>query len=620
MHSAVRDRDIEFESAFDRNSLAIYLSHKDPETDGRSWITEACIDVQDTGPRLFTRISCRQPRNSLQPFPRAPRFLSQIVKSVGASDAALLEGIPEQISGANVNGLTGLLTSDFRRLPVIVVSEDQRTDSFCVDANELASYLCGVAHVVTIDWVAARSLTEFLGSRELSVFHGGVRCYCPGLRPDDDIFKHKLWTREAISRLDAARRDGFLNWCVGHTFSVVTAQFEPFQMLSPSALRRRKEELDAVALASATAASAIEEVPPAAARVLTLSPEGGLPSGPAVSEHGPSGIPVPDESVKVAFAVNEETGVLEISGTPKLVEDLRFDIGDIRLIEGLFREASLHKLSALQTEVQRLEEMLREARDETAQKNSQIIRLEPFEQEALELKEEQKLLRGEYEAKDSAALKDFWDGFNMFFETAKTLASEAKRVKSQESTIEQIQEEIRRLKTTLYQRDRTIEALKGGNEFLDEPDPDPPSSWDEVVARAKVAMKYLTISDEIEECLQSCPFNSGIAESVERLLGILNSIAEESNDDCSLTERGLQIREHHFVGKNASFSDESDTNRRDFKSELTFKDPESPAKKIECTWHGKINQEQFRIHFEWPRPRGQRRIKVVYIGPKLTKH
>jgi len=28
---------------------------------------------------------------------------------------------------------------------------------------------------------------------------------------------------------------------------------------------------------------------------------------------------------------------------------------------------------------------------------------------------------------------------------------------------------------------------------------------------------------------------------------------------------------------------------------------------------------QFRIHFQWPKPKGQERLKIVYIGEKLTK-
>jgi hypothetical protein len=35
--------------------------------------------------------------------------------------------------------------------------------------------------------------------------------------------------------------------------------------------------------------------------------------------------------------------------------------------------------------------------------------------------------------------------------------------------------------------------------------------------------------------------------------------------------------------------------------------------------HGKISHRYFRLHFEWPVPSGAEQIKVLYIGPKLTK-
>jgi hypothetical protein len=57
-----------------------------------------------------------------------------------------------------------------------------------------------------------------------------------------------------------------------------------------------------------------------------------------------------------------------------------------------------------------------------------------------------------------------------------------------------------------------------------------------------------------------------------------------------------------------------------FKYELSFPDPDNNANKPDCTWHGKVKIAQFRIHFEWPRPVDQPYPKVVYIGPKITKH
>ncbi len=57
----------------------------------------------------------------------------------------------------------------------------------------------------------------------------------------------------------------------------------------------------------------------------------------------------------------------------------------------------------------------------------------------------------------------------------------------------------------------------------------------------------------------------------------------------------------------------------EIKKDMTFTDPEDAQKGLFCSWHGKIKTPQIRIHFEWLRPKGQRSIKVAYIGPKITK-
>jgi hypothetical protein len=51
---------------------------------------------------------------------------------------------------------------------------------------------------------------------------------------------------------------------------------------------------------------------------------------------------------------------------------------------------------------------------------------------------------------------------------------------------------------------------------------------------------------------------------------------------------------------------------------MTFPDPEGGAD-IFAHFHGKISHRFFRLHFDWPVPSTATRLKVLYIGPKLTK-
>jgi hypothetical protein len=147
----------------------------------------------------------------------------------------------------------------------------------------------------------------------------------------------------------------------------------------------------------------------------------------------------------------------------------------------------------------------------------------------------------------------------------------------------------------------------------------PPLSWAELLVAAKETLNLLLVSADVVKQLRPSPFHGGVASRILELLKILQGMAAETRDDGSLTDAGLELLQMHFVGAKASFTDESTDNKRMFENEMTFPDPSNPSAFLFCTWHGRVKIGQFRIHFEWPRPKGQRQIKVVYIGPKITK-
>jgi hypothetical protein len=43
---------------------------------------------------------------------------------------------------------------------------------------------------------------------------------------------------------------------------------------------------------------------------------------------------------------------------------------------------------------------------------------------------------------------------------------------------------------------------------------------------------------------------------------------------------------------------------------LEFANPDNPQVTLFCPWHGKVKKGQFRIHFEWPRPKNQKHMKA----------
>lgn len=71
-----------------------------------------------------------------------------------------------------------------------------------------------------------------------------------------------------------------------------------------------------------------------------------------------------------------------------------------------------------------------------------------------------------------------------------------------------------------------------------------------------------------------------------------------------------------MVGEEAgAISDSSSNEKRDFKGALTF---DIDGEQHLCPYHGKVKIQQYRIHIV-DRPAYKKLIRVVYIGPKLTK-
>jgi hypothetical protein len=144
-------------------------------------------------------------------------------------------------------------------------------------------------------------------------------------------------------------------------------------------------------------------------------------------------------------------------------------------------------------------------------------------------------------------------------------------------------------------------------------------TWSEVLAQCRDRFDSLTFSLAIDQFLEGTPFYSTVRDGVFDLLNVLQNIMENRAPGGKMSNEGMALVQKYFASKQAWFSDESTNNRRLFRSEMTFVDPENIRRRIVCFWHGKIQTPQFRVHFEWPVPAGQPRLKVVYIGPKISK-
>ncbi|GAB3461585.1 hypothetical protein GCM10027321_22410 [Massilia terrae] len=147
------------------------------------------------------------------------------------------------------------------------------------------------------------------------------------------------------------------------------------------------------------------------------------------------------------------------------------------------------------------------------------------------------------------------------------------------------------------------------------------TSWRELIIAARERFPKLWIPDSVFEDARLArePFDGPIRDRTIVLLTYLNEYMEGRQADGSEGAISRSVVERFFTGDRALFSGESVTNQRDFVTELSFDDPENQGHKIFAHWHGKISHRFFRMHFEWPVPNDASRLKVLYLGPKLTK-
>ena len=147
-----------------------------------------------------------------------------------------------------------------------------------------------------------------------------------------------------------------------------------------------------------------------------------------------------------------------------------------------------------------------------------------------------------------------------------------------------------------------------------------PVNWSQMIEQSQARFNSLEFSPSCIDTLMVEPFSSYVVERSFELLRILNDFMKFRNEDGTFSEKNHELIEQHFSGSKSWFSDESETNKRDFKDDMSFPDFENSSKNIFCPWHGKIKSPQYRIHFEWPISSSRQKLRVFYIGPKITKN
>lgn len=154
--------------------------------------------------------------------------------------------------------------------------------------------------------------------------------------------------------------------------------------------------------------------------------------------------------------------------------------------------------------------------------------------------------------------------------------------------------------------------------------PAPIDSWEQLADLATARFTELTFAANTFEPLNGYPLSSSAAKRILFLLEKLNRFKSCFDADGKRTHEGQEIYQNFFTGKKgdggrgALFSDSSESEKIKFKNELTFKHPADNSKTLFCSWHGKVQTPQLRIHFSWP-VQADTPLFIVYVGPKITK-
>ena len=146
----------------------------------------------------------------------------------------------------------------------------------------------------------------------------------------------------------------------------------------------------------------------------------------------------------------------------------------------------------------------------------------------------------------------------------------------------------------------------------------PIASWAQLEAVSRARFHRLTFATNCFGYLNGQPFVPGAAARILTRFAVLDQWMGTVDHAGQLTAERNRIYQNHFTGDRAWFSDSSESEKNEFRNELTFPHPEIAGRSLFCTWHGKVNHPQFRVHFAWPDRPGSP-LYVMYAGLKITR-
>lgn len=185
----------------------------DPEkaVAGRFWTSDASLEVDANGEIRFSiRITCTSPADCEETVAYVrPGLVRRLNDTVGLAQERPLEEQPWILQDEeDLEELKGLLESDQRRLPVLLLTQPDRrkwtgkggVPNYGADGNWLAGKTVGYAHIVMLPFTLGFEWTKKVGNA-WSAYNGAVRVYMPGLNFETDSrLKHpKMFLDQILS-------------------------------------------------------------------------------------------------------------------------------------------------------------------------------------------------------------------------------------------------------------------------------------------------------------------------------------------------------------------------------------------------------------------------------------
>ena len=179
---AGRNVECRAENLGDLRVWGVRAEDPDKNVPGRAWKTEiflVCAKGKQPKISLRLRVANRGFDNDF--IPSVPGVVKQIIEVtglVGPDGVSFSNGLNLVNDDAKFQSLVEYLTSDNRQIPLVIISQIPKQNSYAINPGLILKRTWGVAHIFAISDVYSWRLSEKIGKNS-SVFDGGAKVYYP---------------------------------------------------------------------------------------------------------------------------------------------------------------------------------------------------------------------------------------------------------------------------------------------------------------------------------------------------------------------------------------------------------------------------------------------------------